>query len=86
MVKKITGHSYDHEKLLKLCRDQKFDTEETKVCIALVEFLLTQAAKHQVSDKIFSKDLLQMGVAIENANALVKTYGESQELIGKTLK
>lgn len=27
-----------------------------------------------------------MGVAIENANALVKTYGEQMEAIGKTLK
>lgn len=27
-----------------------------------------------------------MGVAIENANALVKTYSESQEAFGKTLK
>jgi hypothetical protein len=39
-----------------------------------------------VSEKVFSKDLLQMGVAIENANALVKTYGEQMEVIGKTLK
>jgi len=39
-----------------------------------------------VSEKVFSKDLLQMGVAIENANALVKTYGEQIEAIGKTLK
>lgn len=74
MVKKITGQSYDHEKLVKLCRDQKFDAEETKVCITLIEFLLSQATKHQVTDKVFSKDLLQMGVAIENANALVKTF------------
>ena len=41
IVKKVTGQSYDQEKLFKLCRDQKFDTEETKVCIAIVEFLLT---------------------------------------------
>ena len=60
--------------------------EETKVCIALVEFLLTQASKHQVADKVFSKDLLQLGVAIENANALVKTHSEFQEAFGKVLK
>lgn len=86
MVKKITGQSYDLEKLNKLCRDQKFDADETKVCIALVEFLLSQAAKHQITDKLFSKDLLQMGVAIENANALVKVYAEQQEAMGKVLK
>ena len=30
--------------------------------------------------------MLQTGVAIENANALVKVYGEQQEVIGKVLK
>ena len=76
ITKKLTGQDFDQEKLQKLCRDQKFDNEETKVCIALVEFMLSQAVKHQVTDKTLSKDLLQMGVAIENANAIVKTFGE----------
>ena len=76
IVKKITGQPFDQEKMTKLCRDQKFDADETKVCIAIIEFLLRQASKHQVSDKVFSKDLLQMGVAIENANALVKILAE----------
>ena len=70
----------------KLCRDQKFDIEETKVCIALIEFLLSQAVKHQVTDKVFSKDLLQMGVAIENANALVKVFTEQADNIGRVMK
>ena len=60
----------------KLCRDQNFDHEESKVVLALIEYLLTQAIKHCIQDKIFSKDLLQMGVAIENANALVKVMSE----------
>ncbi len=76
IVKKITGQSFDNEKINKLCRDQKFDSDETKVCVAIIEFLLRQATKHQTSDKVFSKDLLQMGVAIENANALVKTIAD----------
>ena len=74
IVKKLIGADFDQEKLQKLCRDQKFDSDETKVVIALVEFLLTQAVKHQVTDKVFSKDLLQMGIAIENANAVVKVF------------
>ena len=76
IVKKICGQPFDNEKITKLCRDQKFDTEETKVSIAIIEFLLRQAIKHQVSDKSFSRDLLQLGVAIENANALVKVITE----------
>ena len=86
LTKKLTGQDFDQEKLQKLCRDQKFDAEETKVCIALVEFLITQAVKHQVSDKSFSKDLLQMGVAIENSNALVKMFTEQHENIARVLR
>ena len=86
IVKKITGQPFDNEKISKLCRDQKFDAEETKVCVAIIEFLLRQATKHQTSDKVFSKDLLQMGVAIENANALVKTIAEQQEVLARALK
>lgn len=67
----------------KLCRDQNFDHEESKVVLALIEYLLTQAIKHCIQDKIFSKDLLQMGVAIENANALVKVMSEQGEAISR---
>jgi hypothetical protein len=39
-----------------------------------------------VSDKIFSKDLLQMGVAVEIANALVKTMTEQGEILHRMMK
>jgi len=54
--------------------------------LALIEFLLSQAVRHCVQEKIFSKDLLQMGVAIENANALVKTFTEQHEGMAHLLK
>ena len=46
IVKKLTGQTYDNEKVLKLCRDQSFDPDETKVFVAILEFLLRQATKH----------------------------------------
>ena len=54
--------------------------------LALIEFVLVQAARYSVTDKVFSKDLLQMGVAIENANALVKVFTEQHEAMGRHLK
>lgn len=54
--------------------------------LALIEFLLTSAVKHLATDKVFSKDLLQMGVAIENANALVKVLTEQSEGIARQQK
>lgn len=38
------------------------------------------------SEKVFSKDMLQMGVAIENANALVKAFNEQHEGIARQLR
>ena len=86
MVKKLSGQAFDQDRLNKLCRDQNFDQTETRVVLALIEFLLTQPVRHVVSDKAFSKDLLQMGVAIENANALVKVFNEQQEGMARQLK
>lgn len=80
------GQPYDQEKLVKLCKDQKLSSDDTRCLLSLIEFILAQAAKHQVSEQAFSKDLLQMGIAIENANALVKVYSESLDALVKSLK
>ena len=75
---KVTdGATFDIEKLQKLCRDQKLDPEETRRLLGILDFCLTQAAKHDVQDQVFNKDLQQMGVAIENANNMTKAYGEN---------
>ena len=66
LVKKVVGAgsfkvvecaTFDLEKLQKLCRDQKLDPEETRRLLAILEFCLTQAAKHDVQDQVFNKDL-----------------------------
>ena len=46
LCKKIIGASqpggptHDQEKLFKLCRDQKFDPEDTRCLLAILEFIL----------------------------------------------
>ena len=54
--------------------------------LALIEFLLVQAVRYVVTDKIFSRDLLQMGVAIENSNALVKMFTEQSDNIARVIR
>lgn len=80
------GQQYDHDKLIKLCKDQKLSSDDTRCLLALIEYILSQAGKHQVGEQAFSKDLLQMGIAIENANAIVKIYQENLENLVKALK
>jgi len=86
IVKKITGQAFEEEKLRKQCKDSKLSTEDTNCFLALLEFLLTSSAKYDVSDQVLSKELLQMGVAIENANGLVKSYAENLSQIQDRLK
>ena len=69
----------------KLCRDSKMDAEETKCILAILEFLMSQASKHDISDVVFGKDLTQMGLAIENANVMTKMYNENQDMLTKAM-
>lgn len=69
-----------------MCRDQSFDPDETKVFAAILEFLIRQSTKHQVSEKALSKDLLQMGVAIENCNALIKVFADNFAMLVQNAK
>jgi len=61
------------------------DPEETRCMIAIMEFLLQQASKHDVSENVFGKDLTQLGMAIENSNVMTKAYAENQDLLKKSM-
>ena len=45
--------------------------------VAILDFIISNAAKHDVSDQILSKDLLQMGVEVEHADVIIKVYGDN---------
>ena len=61
------------------------DLDETKCMIAIMEFLVQQASKHDVSETVFGKDLTQMGLAIENSNVITKSFSENQDLLKKSM-
>lgn len=69
----------------KLCKDSKMDLEEARCMIAIMEFLVQQASKHDVTDVVFGKDLTQMGLAIESSNVITKMYAENQDLLTKSM-
>ena len=86
IVKKILGQPFDQEKLIKVCKEQNLNADETKVLLAVLEFVISQAGKHIVTEQQFSKDLLQIGISIDNSNAIVKIYTDSQDALHKALK
>ena len=58
IIKKITHQPYDQEKLSKLLRDQKLDVEEQRCFLSIMEFIIEQAAKHDIADNNLNKDML----------------------------
>ena len=56
--KKITGQQFDQEKLFKSCKSSQLNAEETRCFLSVIEFILTQASTHNVTDAAFNKDLL----------------------------
>ena len=47
---------------------------EIKTLAAVLEFALRMAARHDVNHNSFSRDLTLLGVAIDNANSVMKAY------------
>ncbi|CDW84594.1 comm domain-containing protein 4 [Stylonychia lemnae] len=86
ILRKIFGQAYDQDKLIKLCKDQNLNGDDTKVLLAVLEFILAQAGKYMATEQVLMKDLLQIGIAIENAQVLVKTYVENMDALQKSLK
>ena len=41
IMRKLLLAAYEQEKLLKLCKDQKLNAEDTKCLLAVIEFLLS---------------------------------------------
>ena len=76
IVRKIFGQGLDLERAMKLCRESNLSGDESKVALSVLEFILAQAAKHSVTEQVLNKDLLQIGIAIENSGIIVKGYVE----------
>ena len=51
IVKKILGQPFDQEKLIKVCKEQNLNADETKVLLAVLEFVISQAGKHIVTEQ-----------------------------------
>ena len=41
IVKKLLGQPFDQEKMAKMCQDQKFDSEESRCLLAILEFVMS---------------------------------------------
>ncbi|XP_051838177.1 COMM domain-containing protein 4 [Antechinus flavipes] len=86
VLKDLLGQGIDFEKILKLTADAKFESGDVKATIAVLSFILSSAAKHNVDSESLSSELQQLGLPKEHASGLCRSYEEKQGSLQESLK
>ncbi|XP_041034560.1 COMM domain-containing protein 4 isoform X1 [Carcharodon carcharias] len=86
VLKDLLGDGIDYEKIAKLTADAKFETSDIKATIAVLNFVLSSAAKYGVDGESLSSELQQLGLPKEHAAALCKSYEDKQTALQDRLK
>ncbi|XP_075711293.1 COMM domain-containing protein 4 isoform X2 [Rhinoderma darwinii] len=77
VLKEQLGEAVDYEKILKLTADARFESGDIKATVAVLCFILSSAAKHNVSGDNLSSELQQLGLPREKQTALQETLKEN---------
>uniref|UniRef100_A0A8V0ZQ21 COMM domain containing 4 n=1 Tax=Gallus gallus TaxID=9031 RepID=A0A8V0ZQ21_CHICK len=75
-----------YEKILKLTSDAKLESGDVKAAIAVLDFILSNAAKHNVDGESLSSELQQLGLPKEHATGLCRSYEEKQSSLQDSLR
>ncbi|XP_066491811.1 COMM domain-containing protein 4 [Tiliqua scincoides] len=86
VLKDLLGDGTDYEKILKLTSDAKFESGDVKATIAVLSFILSSAAKHNVDSESLSSELQQLGLPKEHATGLCRSYEEKQSSLQDSLR
>ncbi|KAM9061017.1 COMM domain-containing protein 4 [Sarcophilus harrisii] len=86
VLKDLLGQGIDFEKILKLTADAKFESGDVKATVAVLSFILSSAAKHNVDSESLSSELQQLGLPKEHATGLCRSYEEKQGSLQESLK
>ncbi|XP_075711294.1 COMM domain-containing protein 4 isoform X3 [Rhinoderma darwinii] len=76
VLKEQLGEAVDYEKILKLTADARFESGDIKATVAVLCFILSSAAKHNVSGDNLSSELQQLG--LPRANCLTRNAERKQ--------
>ncbi|KAM8804640.1 COMM domain-containing protein 4 [Eudromia elegans] len=86
VLKDLLGEAIDYEKILKLTSDAKLESGDVKATIAVLSFILSSAAKHNVDSESLSSELQQLGLPKEHATGLCRSYEEKQSALQDNLR
>ncbi|XP_072201736.1 COMM domain-containing protein 4 [Excalfactoria chinensis] len=86
VLRELLGEAIDYEKILKLTSDAKLESGDVKAAIAVLDFILSNAAKHNVDGESLSSELQQLGLPKEHATGLCRSYEEKQSSLQDSLR
>ncbi|XP_040893457.1 COMM domain-containing protein 4 isoform X2 [Toxotes jaculatrix] len=65
VLKDLLGEGIDYDKVAKLTADAKFESGDIKASVAVLSFIFSSAAKHDVDSESLSSELQQLGLPKE---------------------
>ncbi|NXS98210.1 COMD4 protein, partial [Jacana jacana] len=86
VLRDLLGETMEYEKILKLTSDAKLELGDVKATIAVLGFILSSAAKHNVDSESLSSELQQLGLPKEHAGGLCRSYEEKQSSLQDRLR
>ncbi|KAM4554059.1 COMM domain-containing protein 4 [Fundulus heteroclitus] len=86
VLKDLLGEGLDYEKVAKLTADAKFESGDIKASLAVLSFILSSAAKHDVDSESLSSELQQLGLPKEHATGLCKSYEDKHSALQDRLR
>ncbi|KAM9807957.1 COMM domain-containing protein 4 [Neosynchiropus ocellatus] len=86
VLKHLLGEGIDFDKITKLTADAKFESGDVKASIAVLSFIFSSAAKHDVDSESLSSELQQLGLPKEHTTGLCKSYEDKLSVLQEKLR
>ncbi|XP_028814771.1 COMM domain-containing protein 4 [Denticeps clupeoides] len=86
VLRDLLGEGMDYDKVAKLTTDARFESGDIKACIAVLSFIFTSAAKHDVDSESLSSELQQLGLPKEHTTGLCKSYEDKHTALRDKLR
>uniref|UniRef100_A0A3Q0QZU3 COMM domain containing 4 n=1 Tax=Amphilophus citrinellus TaxID=61819 RepID=A0A3Q0QZU3_AMPCI len=86
VLKDLLGEGIDYDKVGKLTADAKFESGDIKASVAVLSFIFSSAAKHDVDSESLSSELQQLGLPKEHATGLCKSYEDKHAALQEKLR
>ncbi|XP_047248764.1 COMM domain-containing protein 4 isoform X2 [Girardinichthys multiradiatus] len=86
VLKDLLGEGIDYDKVAKLTADAKFESGDIKASVAVLSFIFSSAAKHDVDSESLSSELQQLGLPKEHTTGLCKSYEDKHSVLQDNLR